>query len=108
MVFVEKSAVVCVILLLGNFPNTTCFFEDILKLAEIMGAVLFKHFKPKKIRKNVQGKNDNVPAENQTLNLARTHPWNKFRLRIKIGLTYDGAPTHEKIFCFDPDSFFES
>ena len=71
MVSVEKSAVVCVIiLLLGNFQNTTCNFEDILKLAEIMGAGLFKHFKPKKTRKNVQGKNDNVPAENQTLNLA--------------------------------------
>ena len=41
-----------------------------MKLAEIMGAGLFKHFKPKKTRKNVQGKNDNVPAENQTLNLA--------------------------------------
>ena len=39
-------------------------------MAEIMGACLFKHFKPKKTRENVQGKNDNVPAENQTLNLA--------------------------------------
>ena len=35
-----------------------------------MGTGLFKQFKPKKTRKNVQGKNDNVPAENQTLNLA--------------------------------------
>ena len=39
-------------------------------MAEIMGACLFKHFKSKKTRENVQGKNDNVPAENQTLNLA--------------------------------------